>query len=152
MPPKLSSKQSGDMKQKSLMSFFGKPAQNTTTPNAKAKPRLAPKSEAKPQLKGDSSSDVDVFQTPASKGPSQSSVTVASAKYSRSSDGGSIAETPPTSDPIDVDMLSAEEDAEGTGRSGKVKAVSTVFHHSRSRFLNVHFAEASYASKAQDCS
>jgi hypothetical protein len=36
---------------------------------------------------------------------------VADANYARSSDGaGSFAQTPPTSDPIDVDMLSAEDE------------------------------------------
>ncbi|KAH8084332.1 DNA mismatch repair protein Msh6 [Cristinia sonorae] len=119
MPPKLATKQSGDLKQKSLMSFFGKSsAQSATTPNAKGKPK--PASSPEQSSKANSSSDVDVLCTPASKRPqaSQSSMTVGSAKYSRSSDGGSVAETPPTSDPIDIDMLSAVEDEESTGKAG----------------------------------
>ena len=125
MPPKLAGKQSGEnLKQKSLMSFFGKPTgQSTATPNSKAKLNPVQKSESKAKNKDGSSSDVDVFQTPVSKGISQSSsVTVASAKFSRSSDGYSVAETPPTSDPIDVDMVSAEE-TEGAKGAEKKKPV-----------------------------
>ncbi|TCD63485.1 DNA mismatch repair protein msh6, partial [Steccherinum ochraceum] len=110
MAPKLAGKQSGEnLKQKSLISFFGKTSgQDTSTP---AKSRPAAKFTAKSRDNAGSSSDVDVFKTPVSKlGSASSSLTVASAKFSRSSDGASVAETPPTSDPIDVDMLSAEED------------------------------------------
>ena len=125
MASKLSGKQSAEnMKQKSLMSFFGKAtAQNTTTPNPKAKAKAFTASVKKGEETAASSSDVDVFQTPMSKGVSHSSsLTVVSAKFSRSSDGGSVAETPPTSDPIDVDMVSAEE-TEGAKGAEKKKPV-----------------------------
>ncbi|THH32610.1 hypothetical protein EUX98_g1558 [Antrodiella citrinella] len=129
MAPKLSGKQvTDDPKQKSLMSFFGKTAGGSAaavTP-LKTKPKAISNTETKlKRQNGGSSSDVDVFQTPASKGMSQSSsVTVASAKYSRSSDAASVAETPPTSDPIDVDMLSATEDDSKSAAKFKPKATA----------------------------
>ncbi|KAI0935020.1 hypothetical protein AcV7_003936 [Taiwanofungus camphoratus] len=97
------------MKQKSLMSFFGKPSvTSTSVQNSKLK------SSVKDTSKNDASHrDIDApssdppvpeVHTPFSKGNSQSSG-ITSAMYTRSSDGGfSAKETPPTSDPIDVDM------------------------------------------------
>lgn len=97
------------MKQKSLMSFFGKPSvTSTSVQNSKLK------SSVKDTSKNDASHrDIDAHSsdppvpevhTPFSKGNSQSSG-ITSAMYTRSSDGGfSAKETPPTSDPIDVDM------------------------------------------------
>ena len=107
------------MKQKSLMSFFGKqPAANTTAPAAK-EPTTQTKARAntdKLVKEGASSSKPAIKEprTPLSKTTSQSSA-ITSAMYTRSSDGGfSVHETPPTSDPIDVDMLSDED--EGLGK------------------------------------
>ena len=97
-------KDTGKMKQKSLMSFFGKPQTKANAPAAKPEPRLA-RSDA-----SSSSPAVKEARTPLSKANSQSSV-VTSAMYTRSSDGDfSTHETVPTSDPIDVDMLSDESE------------------------------------------
>ncbi|EMD35324.1 hypothetical protein CERSUDRAFT_124668 [Gelatoporia subvermispora B] len=106
------------MKQKSLMSFFAKAPVNSTTtgarPNAADKPsaKVTPRERHTPDAP---SSDPPVppaeVHTPLSKGQSQSSG-IASATYTRSSDGGlSAKETPPTSDPIDVDMSDEEQAA-----------------------------------------
>lgn len=96
------------MKQKSLMSFFGK------TDAIKTKSKSTAETSAgstKATATKDSEQSTASLRTPAGKGASQSSG-ISSAKYSRSSDGGSSAfETPPTSDPIDVDM-SSEVDEE----------------------------------------
>lgn len=98
------------MKQKSLMSFFGKPDATKT----KSKPTAETLAgSTKPTATKDFDHSTASLRTPAGKGASQSSG-ISSAKYSRSSDGGSSAfETPPTSDPIDVDM-SSEVDEETT--------------------------------------
>ena len=112
------------MKQKSLMSFFSKtagaPSGSTTEPKANKtaetpqKPKKAAntsKSVAE-RVRDDTSSDplVPEARTPLSKNASLSLV-VHDATYTRSSDGAeSYAQTPPTSDPIDVDMLFADED------------------------------------------
>ncbi|KAI0792522.1 DNA mismatch repair protein Msh6 [Abortiporus biennis] len=126
MPPK-SDKAGGDkMKQKSLMSFFGKANSdaNTKTPNSKSVPKTpakTPTAKSKPIRNDAPSSDPPVggLSTPAFKSNSQSSG-VQSAKYSRGSNAGSSGlDTPPTSDPIDVDMLSAEEGDQNDAKSQK---------------------------------
>ncbi|KAH9833177.1 DNA mismatch repair protein Msh6 [Rhodofomes roseus] len=106
------------MKQKSLMSFFGKhPAPKTSAsavkePKAQAKAGKGGQKPASPDASS-SSTVVKEARTPLSKATSQSSA-VTSAMYTHSSDGGfSVHETPPTSDPIDVDMLSDDVDASG---------------------------------------
>ncbi|TFY82733.1 hypothetical protein EWM64_g1284 [Hericium alpestre] len=118
-PPNVKSKSSaGDMKQKSLISFFGKPADGSS--NAKPKAGFKPPARTKhPRVASDahtSSSpppESNAYQTPASKKNMPDSLAMASATYTRSSDGGSsFKDTPPTSDPIDVDLLSGEEDGE----------------------------------------
>ena len=103
--PKAANPKDG-MKQKSLMSFFGK-----ATP---AKTKQDTSSKKNPIDVDELEEPVDsTLRTPSGKGASQSSG-INSAKYSRSSDGGESAfETPPTSDPIDVDM-SSEVDEETT--------------------------------------
>ena len=122
------------MKQKSLMSFFGKPpaasasgsnsaqAKSAKPPAATPKPKQAANASRALVERGsdDTSSDplVPEARTPRSKNASLSSV-VADANFTRSSDGASsVIQTPPTSDPVDVDMLSAEED-ESKAKSSK---------------------------------
>lgn len=117
------SKANQKMKQKSLMSFFGK--QPVTKPSTSAVSE--PKTQAntgkgtRKSLAPDASLSSPVVveaRTPLSKTTSQSSA-VTSAMYTRSSDGGfSAHDTPPTSDPIDVDMLSDEEEL-GSMKSAK---------------------------------
>ncbi|KAI0077327.1 DNA mismatch repair protein Msh6 [Panus rudis PR-1116 ss-1] len=133
-----SSKANGDkLKQKSLMSFFGKApdtanksqatSSTKSTKNLKATEQPKEKSKETPklkapvkQLKEEAKSDADEGgpKTPISKGLSQSSG-ISSAKYSRGSIGGHSAfDTPPTSDPIDIDMLT---DADETAPSETVR-------------------------------
>ncbi|KAH9922892.1 DNA mismatch repair protein Msh6 [Amylocystis lapponica] len=100
------------MKQKSLMSFFAKPPGSSSSGASSntQDPKPKPAAKSKPNTATDASSDPPVpeVHTPMSK--SQSSA-ISSATYTRSSDGGlSAKDTPPTSDSIDVDMLSDEED------------------------------------------
>ncbi|KAJ6488686.1 muts domain V-domain-containing protein [Mycena vitilis] len=109
MPPK-SSKPSGDEpKQKSLMSWFGKAP---TKPAPKAKP------------KEPSSNASKVPQTPESKRPDVAMLNSSAAASASSYGGSSSKETPPTSDPIDVDMLSSDEEHTRVRvKSGKRKII-----------------------------
>ena len=120
------------MKQKSLMSFFGKAAGNQDAnakpkPTPNAKPTATPKSSRRAVRENIPSEDalsspIKDVQTPLAKGSSQSSGIV-SATYTRSSEGGSSAhETPPTSDPIDVDMISDGDELD-VAQSSASKAV-----------------------------
>ncbi|KAI0367675.1 DNA mismatch repair protein Msh6 [Pilatotrama ljubarskyi] len=109
------------MKQKSIMSFFGKPAGGKDDGDVKPKATPKPKTTTTPKVsktatkenvrsQDASSSPAKEAQTPLPKGSSQSSGIV-SATYTRSSEGGSSArDTPPTSDPIDVDMITDDEE------------------------------------------
>lgn len=132
--PAKDSQNASKMKQKSLVSFFGKaPAASASTSNSsQAKPAKASAAAPKPKQvanasktqiergSDDTSSDplFPEARTPRSKNASLSSV-VADANFTRSSDGASsVVQTPPTSDPVDVDMLSAEE-AESKAMSSK---------------------------------
>ncbi|KAF9225721.1 DNA mismatch repair protein Msh6 [Gyrodon lividus] len=97
-------KSTDNMKQKSLMNFFGKP------PDAKfSKPTEATTkstSAAKPS------------RTPESKTTSSRVVSSSVARSSRSSDvESSVKDTPPTSEPIDIDMLSDEEVKSSTNKT-----------------------------------
>lgn len=107
MAPKLKSSQSNEkLKQKSLMSFFAKPAPGASPSSgaSSSQSRVADISSDPP----DPSQSSPHPKTPKTRVASSSAVK--NATFSRSSDGGSsIHETPPTSDPIDVDMLSEEE-------------------------------------------
>ncbi|KAF8840553.1 DNA mismatch repair protein Msh6 [Paxillus ammoniavirescens] len=99
MAPKVPEKQKSteNMKQKSLMNFFGKP------PDAKSSKPTEP-------TVFKSTSAAKQMRTPESKTILSRHVTSSVACSSRSSDvEGSVRDTPPTSDPIDVDMLSDEE-------------------------------------------
>ncbi|PCH35419.1 DNA mismatch repair protein Msh6 [Wolfiporia cocos MD-104 SS10] len=111
------------MKQKSLMSFFGK-----TPAKTEAREIPAPKIKAQEPTRNAktvapreavSSSSPPAPATPLTKGNSQSSG-IASATYTRSSDGGlSARDTPPTSDPIDVDMFDEEEERQSVRSAAK---------------------------------
>lgn len=134
------------MKQKSLMSFFGKTptkdgdAKTAAPPKAKAAAtpkvekvaatpkvaKTASKEKAEKTSEADASSPVVTeARTPLPKGSSQSSGIV-SATYTRSSEG-SARDTPPTSDPIDVDMIS-DEDELGAVQSSAARPVCHVLH------------------------
>ena len=127
-PPKGADK----MKQKSLTSFFGKKDAAASTPAAPVQPKSKPSVAAtpqKPKAKSHNtenlpmSSPAAALRTPLPKVSSQSSG-VMSATYTRSSDGGQSAfETPPTSDPIDVDMASSDVDASGGVQRSAGKSV-----------------------------
>ncbi|KAJ3753736.1 muts domain V-domain-containing protein [Lentinula raphanica] len=108
------SKSSESLKQKSLMSFFGKPQQSTpSSQTKKSKPAKSkdtqPTGKPKPKPK-DASSD-SPLQTPATK-KMNSRVPNSSLAASSSSYGSDIKDTPPTSDAIDVDMLDTMESEE----------------------------------------
>ncbi|GJE94869.1 MutS family DNA mismatch repair protein [Phanerochaete sordida] len=124
--PAKDSQNAGKMKQKSLMSFFAKTpaAAGSASSDAEPKTTKAVPAPERPKKAGDASralpargsddtsSDpvVPEARTPMSKSASRSSVVV-DATFTRSSDGAeSYAQTPPTSDPIDVDMLSPDEE------------------------------------------
>ncbi|KAF7311618.1 DNA mismatch repair protein [Mycena kentingensis (nom. inval.)] len=87
MPPKSSQSASTGPKQKSLMSFFAKP------------PPKQPKQ-----------STSQVPQTPQTKGPSPAMLNSSAVASTSSGRASSTGDTPPTSDIIDVDMLSEEEE------------------------------------------
>ncbi|KAK7023852.1 DNA mismatch repair protein [Favolaschia claudopus] len=98
-----------DGKQKSLMTYFGKPA---------AKPE--PKSQPIPSASNASK----VPQTPESKHPDIHALNSSAAASTSSYGGSSSKETPPTSDVIDVDMLSSGEDDKPVRvKTGKRKIV-----------------------------
>ncbi|KAJ7695011.1 muts domain V-domain-containing protein [Mycena olivaceomarginata] len=93
MPPKTPNPTAP--KQKSLMNYFGKaPVKPTPKPTPKASASNASK----------------VPQTPESKGPDAAALNSSVAASTSSYGGSSPKETPPTSDVIDVDMFSSEED------------------------------------------
>ncbi|KAI0822933.1 DNA mismatch repair protein Msh6 [Trametes gibbosa] len=124
MNPQASKGGTEKMKQKSLMSFFGQPPVKDAKTPAKSKPKVAATLVAKDNLhKADvSSSPVKEARTPLPKGSSQSSGVI-SATYTRSSEGGSSArDTPPTSDPIDVDMITDIEEQELASSSASKSA------------------------------
>ena len=94
------------MKQKSLMSFFGKPvaekSSSDKTPAAKSSGMASSASNA---------SKSHIPTTPQQKGSDMLALNSSVGVSSRSEGGGSsVKQTPPTSDSIDVDMFSAEED------------------------------------------
>ncbi|KAA1472424.1 DNA mismatch repair protein Msh6 [Dentipellis sp. KUC8613] len=125
-PPKPSKNNAGDMKQKSLMSFFSKDAADK--PKAASKPAL--KAPGRPRVASDappssSPPSESALRTPVTKKSASrtgGSLTVESATFTRSSDGGSsFKETPPTSDPIDVDAMSEEEEERVRTKTTRIK-------------------------------
>ncbi|KAI1786071.1 DNA mismatch repair protein Msh6 [Ganoderma leucocontextum] len=124
------------MKQKSLMSFFGKKdGADSKGPSGTDKPKPKPAVTATPakstrtklrdkENPPSSPPAPTEVHTPMPKGNSQSSGIV-SATYTRSSVGGSSGrDTPPTSDPIDVDMVSEAHPSE-TLQSSAAKSTTS---------------------------
>ena len=117
--------QRSELKQKSLMAFFGKAKATASTAsksasNTRPMPQEANEDYTKPSHPRSRSqtsltSDTPALpETPPKKG-SQSSA-VGSATYTHTSNGiSSGRDTPPTSDPIDIDMMSIAEDEEDDG-------------------------------------
>jgi DNA mismatch repair protein MSH6 len=102
MASKLKSQSGDKLKQKSLTSFFGKSSAVPSNNAGTTRKRVL-----------DSSSDPPDHPTssPYKMPRVASSVAVKDATFSRSSDGGSsFKDTPPTSDPIDVDMFSDDDE------------------------------------------
>ena len=98
-------------KQKSLMGWLSNPATAKGASSSLGQPRLG---AVNPSVTSSSPGGNDsIFETPSTKRRTNTgaiSSAVESATHTRSSDGGrSINETPPTSDPIDVDMSSDED-------------------------------------------
>lgn len=93
-------------KQKSLLGWLSNPAAAKGASSSREQPRLsAVNSSVTSSSPGGGDS---IFETPSAKW--RTSLAVESATYTRSSDGGrSINDTPPTSDPIDVDISSDED-------------------------------------------
>src|SRR5579863_9972500 len=112
MPPAKSKPQDqkDQKKQKSLLGWLAKPAAAKATSSSSAV--NAPVTSSSPSGRD------SVFETPSTKRRTtlgSDSLAVRSATFTKSSDGGrSINETPPTSDPIDVD-ISSDEDPPGRG-------------------------------------
>ena len=104
--------QKDQKKQKSLLGWFSKSA--TTATKVSSSAVNAPVTGTSSSPSGHDS----IFETPSTKKRTTlgiDSPAVGSATFTKSSDGGrSIDETPPTSDPIDVD-LSSDEDLPGRG-------------------------------------
>ncbi|KAJ6500392.1 muts domain V-domain-containing protein [Mycena sanguinolenta] len=103
MPPKSSTATPKDgPKQKSLMNFFSKAP-------AKPSPKPTPKEQAKEHASN--ASTVAVPQTPTgTKHPNLTALNSSAAASTSSYGGSSSKETPPTSDVIDVDMVSSDEE------------------------------------------
>ncbi|KAJ4482025.1 muts domain V-domain-containing protein [Lentinula aciculospora] len=100
------SQSSENLKQKSLMSFFGKSQQSTPSSSHSVKKPVTVK-KTQSQVK-DASKFASSEQTPGPKKPDLRALS-SSAAASSSSYSSSIKDTPPTSDAIDLDMLSSEE-------------------------------------------
>jgi DNA mismatch repair protein MSH6 len=110
-----------NVKQKSLISFFGKKPEDSNKPGVKSiKQGISSKSVAS-KSHPTSTSPRSEPKTPESKGPEARILSSSLAKSSRSSDGGlSEIDTPPTSDPVDIEMLSSVEENQNV----QVKPVS----------------------------
>jgi DNA mismatch repair protein MSH6 len=96
-------------KQKSLLGWLSNPAASKGASSGLERPRLGNPSTTSSSPGGRDS----IFETPSTKHRTKIgaiSSAVENATYTRSSDGGkSFNETPPTSDPIDVDISSDED-------------------------------------------
>lgn len=115
---------SSEPKQKSLMGWLSKPAAGTPK-TASKRPRVASRPEASSSPGRESD-----FQTPASN----KGATVSNATYTKSSDGNTFDDTPPTSDPvsIDVDLLSDDDKPKAPVRGfGDIRIKSTEFAQKR---------------------
>ncbi|KAF5310782.1 hypothetical protein D9619_007990 [Psilocybe cf. subviscida] len=122
MPPK--NKPSTDsLKQKSLASFFAKPA-----PSAPKTQNAAPKTpavKAKPQPTASSSSAASTSSPaldPKTPDLRLQEARMVQSSVARSIASSGVASTPPTSDPIDVDMLGSDEEREAPAPSTQSRA------------------------------
>ncbi|KAF8504398.1 DNA mismatch repair protein Msh6 [Russula emetica] len=111
--------QKDQKKQKSLLGWLSKPTDTKVANSSSAVVRNAPVTSSSP------SGRESIFETPSTKKRTTlgaDAPAVRSATFTKSSDGGtSFNETPPTSDPIDVDM-SSDEDVPGRGiKSARTK-------------------------------
>ena len=110
LKPKLQDKKD-PKKQKSLLGWLSNPAAAKGASSSLEQPRLG---AVNPSTTSSSPGGRDsIFETPSTKRRTNNraiSPAVKSATYTRSSeDGRSVNETPPTSDPIDVDIFSDED-------------------------------------------
>lgn len=141
-------KASDKLKQKSLMAFFGKqPAKassNVQSSGEKSKNQQPVENDAfssrirDPSTAAPSSDPaIPEVHTPLRKGSSQSSGAV-SPTYTKSSEqASSVRQTPPTSDPVDVDMLSDDDDDQSV--KSLSKSVSALYiTHISSLWRNKH--------------
>jgi DNA mismatch repair protein MSH6 len=100
MAPQKSKSQADSLKQKSIISWFGQPSSH----NAKA-------TQSKLTTENVASKSRAELNTPKNKGRDAHVGNSPSGFSSKSSDAGlSALETPPTSDPVDVEMLSMDEE------------------------------------------
>jgi DNA mismatch repair protein MSH6 len=112
MPPAKQKQQQEGMKQKSLMGWFSNPPDAKSSPVAAkpTRPRLS-STVADASSSTAPSSSLPLPQepeTPVQK--KKNTAAVSDANFTKSSDGGSsMPDVPPSSDPIDVDILSDEE-------------------------------------------
>ncbi|KAI0251081.1 muts domain V-domain-containing protein [Lactifluus subvellereus] len=99
-------------KQKSLLGWLSKPAAAKVAGSSSEQPRAAVNASITVTSSSTGGGE-SIFETPSTKKRTTlgaSSPAVGSATFTRSSDGGrSVNDTPPTSDPIDVDMSSDED-------------------------------------------
>lgn len=130
MAPNAKDKASAEpKKQKSLMAFFSKGPAATpgSTTKSAGKPFVAPKPVKRDASQSSVSSSRSQMSpvTPELKRPNIRALNSSAAASSTSSYGGSsVKDTPPTSDLIDVDMMSDEEDR---NQRVRVKTVSNRF-------------------------
>ncbi len=133
--------QKDQKKQKSLLGWFSKPA-DTKVANSSSAVRNAPVTSSSP------SGRESVFETPVVKKRATlgaNTPAIRSATYTKSSDGGiSFNETPPTSDPIDVDV-SSDEDVPGHS----MKSVCGTYTHTFTRLVTMICVTDSH--KTENC-
>jgi DNA mismatch repair protein MSH6 len=119
MPPKEKGKDA--FKQKSLTSFFAKPTVGASSSQTKTAPKPVVRKSSAMSIGENASSSTHEPHTPETKLVNARALTSSVAASSTSSRAAS---TPPTSDPIDVDMLSDGE-AEGENQTHARSVVST---------------------------
>ncbi|KAI0319317.1 muts domain V-domain-containing protein [Amylostereum chailletii] len=132
MPP-VKSKSQEKLKQKSLVGWFSKPpaGADAKTKTSTTKPRLATSSAHS----SSSPPPESTYQTPISKKNNASfaneSLALVSSTYTKSSDGGSsFKDTPPTSDPVDIDMLSGDDEPKAVSKPTRMKRKNIVLEDS----------------------
>jgi hypothetical protein len=122
MATKKSKPQADNLKQKSIVSWFGQPNSGNSS-NAKSATSKLTTQKVASELASNARQEPG---TPHTKTQKTRPMNSPSAFSSKSSDAGiSVMETPPTSDPVDVDMMSVEEEEESVAG---VKLVSSFFN------------------------